>query len=75
MSAQLSISSMLAKEEQYSVPMTIGDGVVSVSLKIVRGVDKKGIVDITMESALRGKIAATFQAKEQGVTGLVGTDY
>lgn len=74
MSAQLSISSMLAKEEQYSVPMTIGDGVVSVSLKIVRGVDKKGIVDITMESALRGKIAATFQAKEQGVTGLVATD-
>lgn len=74
MSAQLSIGSALAREEQYSVPVMVGDGVVSVSLKIVRGVDKKGIVDITMESALRGKIAATFQAKEQGVTGLVATD-
>lgn len=74
MSAQLSISNALAREEQYSVPVMVGDGVVSVSLKIVRGVDKKGIVDITMESALRGKIAATFQAKEQGVTGLVATD-
>lgn len=74
MSAQLSIGSALAKEEQYSVPVMVGDGVVSVSLKIVRGVDKKGIVDITMESVLRGKIAATFQAKEQGVTGLVATD-
>lgn len=74
MSAQLSINNVLAKEEQYSVPVMVGDGVVSVSLKIVRGADKKGIVDITMESALRGKIAATFQAKEQGVTGLVATD-
>ncbi len=74
MSAQLSINNALAKEEQYSVPVMVGDGVVSVSLKIVRGVDKKGIVDITMESALRGKIAATFQAKEQGVAGLVATD-
>lgn len=74
MSAQLSICNAFSKEERYSVPVMTGDGVVSVSLKIVRGVDKKGTVDITMESALRGKIAATFQAKEQGVTGLVATD-
>ncbi len=74
MSAQLSISSTLAKEEQYSVPVMMDDGVVSVSLKIVRGADKKGIVDITMESAAHGRIAATFQAKEQGVTGLITAD-
>lgn len=74
MSAQLSIQNALAKEEQYSVPVMTGDGVVNVSLKIVRGVDKKGVVDITMESALRGKISATFQAKEQGVSGLIATD-
>ena len=46
----------------------------NVSVKIVRGVDKKGIVDIMMESELRGKIAATFQAKEDGIHGLVATD-
>lgn len=74
MSAQLSISRTLAREEQYSVPVMVSDGVVNVSLKIVRGVDKKGVVDITMESALRGKIAATFQAKEKGVTALVVSD-
>lgn len=74
LSAQLSINSLLAKEEQYAVPVMVSDGVVNVSLKIVRGADKKGIVDIMMESGLRGKIAATFQAKEQGIKGLVATD-
>lgn len=74
LSAQMSVSSLLAREEQYSVPVLVSDGVVNVSLKIVRGVDKKGIVDIVMESELRGKIAATFQAKEQGIKGLVAAD-
>lgn len=74
MSAQMSINSLLAKEEQYSVPVMVNDGVVNVSLKIVRGVDKKGVVDVMMESELRGKIAATFQAKEQSIKGLIATD-
>lgn len=74
LSAQLSVTGMLAKEEQYSVPVLVSDGVVNVSLKIVRGVDKKGVVDIMMESELRGKIAATFQAKEQGIQGLIATE-
>lgn len=75
LSAQLSVCSMLAKEEQYAVPVLVGDEIVGVSLKIVRGAERKGIVDITMESALRGKISAMFQAKEKGVTGLVAADH
>lgn len=74
LSAQLSVNKLLAREEQYSVPVMVSDGVVNVSLKIVRGVDKKGVVDVTMESKLRGKIAACFQAKEQGIKGLITTD-
>lgn len=73
-SKQLSIQNKMAENEEYSVPVQVGDGVVNVSLKIVRGVDKKGTVDIAMESELRGKIAATFQAKEEGIHGLVVTD-
>lgn len=46
----------------------------NVSLKIVRGVETKGIVDIMLESEMSGKIAATFQAKEEGISGLVVTD-
>lgn len=74
LSAQLSVNSILAKEEQYAVPVMVNDELMNVSVKIVRGVDKKGIVDIMMESELRGKIAATFQAKEDGIHGLVATD-
>lgn len=74
LSAQLSVNSILAKEEQYAVPVMINDELMNVSVKIVRGVDKKGIVDIMMESELRGKIAATFQAKEDGIHGLIATD-
>lgn len=74
LSAQLELGNLLAKDEQYSVPVLVSDGVVNVSLKIVRGVEKKGTVDIMMESGLRGKIAATFRAKEEGISGLVTTD-
>ena len=74
LSAQLSVNSILAKEEQYAVPVMVNDELMNVSVKIVRGVDKKGIVDIMMESELCGKIAATFQAKEDGIHGLIATD-
>lgn len=74
LSAQLSVHRIMAKQEQYSVPVLVSDGVVNVSLKIVRGVDRKGIVDITMESRLRGKIAATFQAKAHGVKGFLAAE-
>ena len=49
LSAQLSVNSILAKEEQYAVPVMVNDELMNVSVKIVRGVDKKGIVDIMME--------------------------
>ena len=44
LSAQLSVNSILAKEEQYAVPVMVNDELMNVSVKIVRGVDKKGIV-------------------------------
>ena len=74
MQAQLSVNQAFAKKEQYSVPVLVGDKVTNVSLKIVRDVDTKGIVDIMLENELSGKIAATFRAKEEGISGLVVTD-
>jgi len=73
-STQLSIGNLLAKEEQYSVPVLVQDGVVNVSLKIVRGAGQKGTVDVMMESEVHGKITATFQAKAQEIHGFVATD-
>lgn len=74
MQAKLSIGTLFAKKERYDIPVLVGDEVTNVSLKIVRGVDTKGIVDIMLESQMKGKIAATFQAKEEGISGLIATD-
>lgn len=74
LSAQLSISRILAREEQYCVPVMVKDEMLNVSVKIVRGADRKGTVDIMMESELHGKVAAAFQAKEKGIGGLIATD-
>lgn len=71
---QLSINNSLVKEEQYSIPVQVKDEIVNVSLKIVRGTETKGIVDVTMEQDEYGTIAATFQAKETGISGLVTSD-
>ena len=54
--------------------MLVGDEVTNVTLKIVRGEKKRGVVDIMLESRFAGKIAATFQAKEQGITGMIVSD-
>lgn len=74
MQAQLSIQKQMAKKETYSVPVLVGDEVTNVTLKIVRGVEKRGVVDILLESQFAGKIAATFQAKKQGITGMIASD-
>ena len=42
LSAQLSIGSMMAKEEQYAIPVQTESGVVGISLKVVRGDGEKG---------------------------------
>lgn len=68
LSAQLSVNSILAKEEQYAVPVMVNDELMNVSVKIVRGVDKKGIVDIMMESELRGKDRGDIPGKGRWYT-------
>ncbi len=74
MQAKIAIGNHCAKKEKYDIPVLVGNEVTNVSLKIVRGVDTKGIVDIMLESQMKGKIAATFQAKEEGLSGLIATD-
>ena len=72
--AQISIQKQMVKKETYSVPVLVGDEVTNVTLKIVRGAQKRGIVDIVLESQFAGKIAATFQAKENGISGMIASD-
>jgi len=74
MRAQIAIQKQMSKQDTYSVPVLVGDEVTNVTLKIVRGVEKRGIVDVMLETQLAGKIAATFQANERGIQGAIATE-
>ena len=71
MTAQFSICARQAREECYMVPVQIGESVTGVSLKVVRGKEEKGVVDILFDGGRVGRIAASFQAKDDMITGLV----
>lgn len=74
MNAQLSIAGKMAEEENYTIPVLVGNEVTNMSLKIVRGTKKKGIVEIMFETEKAGKIAANLRAEENGISGLVASD-
>ena len=69
--SQFRIASDMAKQENYIVPVETADGVTGVNLRIVRGEDKKGMVDIFFRGRLSGKVAASFEAKANGVSGVI----
>lgn len=71
MSAQLSLGRQMAKQEQYSVPVPVGDEIVNVSVKLKRDAGTTGKVDVMMESDRYGKVAAAFTAAREGVDGMI----
>ena len=73
MNQQLFLCKEKAKEESFLVPVQTGDSITGVSLKIVRGKENKGLVDIFFRGALMEKVAASFEAKENGISGVIAT--
>ena len=73
MNQQLFLCSQKAKEESYLVPVETGDTITGVSLKIVRGKEEKGLVNIFFRGVLMEKVAASFEAKENGISGVIAT--
>ena len=73
MSQQFLLCKEKAKEESFLVPVETGDTVTGVNLKIVRGKSDKGLVDIFFRGALMEKVAASFEAKENGISGVIAT--
>jgi hypothetical protein len=71
---QFTLCAQQTKEECYMIPMQTGDSVTGVSLKIIRGEEKKGFVDILFRGDTMGKVAASFEAKENGISGMIATD-
>lgn len=73
MNQQFFLCNERAKEESFLVPVQTGDTVTGVNLKIVRGKENKGLVDIFFKGALMEKVAASFEAKENGISGVIAT--
>jgi hypothetical protein len=71
---QFTLCAQQTKEESYMIPMQTGDSVTGVSLKIIRGEKKKGFVDILFRGDTMGKVVASFEAKENGISGMIATD-
>lgn len=72
--AQIGIGTASAKEEQYAIPVLVGDEVTNVSLKIVRGKEIKGMVDIIFSTDSLGKVAAQLKADGKNINGYVVSD-
>ncbi len=73
MNNQFSLFTQKAKEESYMIPVQTGDDVTGVSLKVIRGKEDKGLVDIFFRGEMMGKVAAAFEAKEDGISGVIAT--
>jgi hypothetical protein len=71
---QLGLCGKRTEEECYMIPIPTGDSVTGVSLKVVRGKKEKGIVDILFDCGKMGKVAASFHAKEEGISGMIAVD-
>lgn len=72
--SQLRIASNMSRQENYIVPIETADGVTGMKLRIVRGEDKRGLVDIFLEDKKYGRVAAYFEAKENSVSAMIVTD-
>ena len=65
---QISLGGSMAKEENYEVPVKIGDEVTSINLKILHKSGERGKAVATMDTLHYGKVAAQFYltGKEDG---------
>ena len=71
---QFQLCANRAKEENYMVPVQIGDQVTGVNLKIVRGKKEKGFVEVIFHGENTGKVAASFETRRGGISGMIATD-
>ena len=71
---QIALSGKMSREENYAIPVLIADEMTNVQLKIVRGKEKKGTVDILFETEKLGKVAARIRLLSSKTEGFVVSD-
>lgn len=74
LNTQIAIGTALVKEEKYAIPVLVGDEITNVSLKIVRGKEKKGMVDIVFSTERLGQVGARFSSGKDGISGYVAAE-
>ena len=74
MRQQIALGTQMAKDEYYAIPVMVADELTNVQLKIVRGKEERGRVDVLFETPKLGKVAARFQVQEDSVRGYVVSD-
>lgn len=68
---QTGVSLALAKEENYQIPMQIGEEYTSVFVKIRHEKEMHGSVSITLDTAYYGKVLASFTYQESALNGYI----
>lgn len=71
---QIELGTKMAKEETYHIPVLVGDEVTGISLKIVRGTEKKGQVDILFGGENIGQVAARISVKGNKIESYLVSD-
>ena len=74
MRQQIELGTRMSKEENYAIPVLVADEMTNVQLKIVRGTERRGRVDVIFESPKLGKVAAKFQVQGAKVKGYIAAD-
>lgn len=74
MCQQFTLAAKKTTEESFVIPIETTDGVGAVNLKVVRGSDDKGWVDLLFQGSVMGKLNASFHAKEKQVSGMIAVD-
>ncbi|MCR4610456.1 MAG: DUF6240 domain-containing protein [Lachnospiraceae bacterium] len=62
------------RTENYTIPIMVADEVGNLSLKIVRGKEEKGLVDIAFDMDKTGPVTASFRYEAGGFVGEVDCD-
>lgn len=71
---EIQLGTKMAKEENYAIPVLVADEYTNIQLKIVRGTEKRGGLDVIFDSPSLGKVAARFQVQGEKVKGYIASD-
>ncbi|MCF0230630.1 MAG: flagellar hook-length control protein FliK, partial [Parasporobacterium sp.] len=71
---EIELGTKMAKEENYAIPVLVADEYTNIQLKIVRGTEKRGRLDVVFDSPKLGKVAARFQIQGEKVKGYIASD-